>query len=120
MTTDDQHEDQHEGSSPDYADPFWSRVRFILDKALTTLAEEEPADFAARVAYCREHGVHGISAVDVPGTNGTAVGFVWGGRPLVAVHRSVFDDAAYLDDLAFTWVNRGAPADLSSLDGDGV
>jgi hypothetical protein len=89
---------------------FWARVKHILEQAIACLPAE---DQAARVAYCRSTGLHGVTAFREP--DGTTR-FEWGGRTLAVVDPSVWTDEAYFDDLAMT-VMPAAPDDARALDG---
>lgn len=103
---------------PDEDAPFWARLAGILSTALSRYAEERPAEFAQRVAWCRTTGLHGMSLVEAAGTEGRTLGVVWAGQPFIAIDRAVFEPDAYFDDLDY--VSFDPPDDLSTLDGDGV
>lgn len=76
---------------------FAARVQRILEDSITGLPDE---DRAARIAYCRATGEHGIRVL----ADGDVLRFSWGGQPLAVVERSVFDDDAYLQPLAVDMV----------------
>ncbi len=97
---------------------FWARLAKILSDALASYAEERPDEFAQRVQWCRETGLHGMSLTDLPGTDGRSLGVVWAGQPWIAVDRAVFDPDAYFEPMDY--VRFDPPDDLSTLDGGGV
>jgi hypothetical protein len=77
------------------------KIRQVAETAVAGLTEQ---DRAARVAWCRETGEHGIRAL----VEGDAVVLTWGGRKLADVERAVLvDDGAELP--AGEFVRGGVP-----------